>query len=164
MNGFETPIVNFLASTVLLYKVLLNFFIGHDSVEQVSIGLALAHCQAFVQVVLVMIAASGLQTINHSRHRAWWYQPVCPLACLLRCAIRLEIHLGGWHCNTVKVRIHRQSFLPQLQELAAAFTHTLRPDSWIGSHHSLQSANSHAVLRPVTRQVWIGRQEVDMTC
>jgi hypothetical protein len=35
----------------VLFEILLDFCVGHDVVEQVSIGLAIAHRQTFVQVV-----------------------------------------------------------------------------------------------------------------
>ncbi len=51
MNGFEMPMVNFPANG-LRDKELLNFFVGHDVVEQVCIGLAFAHRQTIRQVFL----------------------------------------------------------------------------------------------------------------
>ena len=68
----------------------------------------------------------------------------------------------GWLATAIdcKVGVHRQRFLPQFQELAATFAHTLRPDGRVGSHHSLQRADRHTVLRPVAGQVRVGSQEV----
>ena len=136
-------------SSAFLDKELHDIGFGHDAIEQVLIGLVFAE----VRPLLVVILGDS--------HRGGDDEGVTVLASqfgridfLALQDIDRDAQAGGADARGIgdtdrfEIGLSLFGLVPKFQVLAATFTNHHGPLGGVSSHHSLQSANRHAVLSP----------------